>query len=319
VVLSFNPLAAARANSSGKSPLQQAKQAHFLLPGKPIDREIQGDESHLYHIEVSADQYVRIAVEQRGIDVVIAVSRPDGQLLMEADGPYGAKGTESISLVAEESGVYSLQIRPLVKTAPAGRYEAAIVELRASTSLDARRIMADQAFRQAQPLLSGGTDASRKSAIEKYTEVLSVYKMVDDSEGAVACLYFIGMMNRALGKLALALENFHEALALARSVGNYHLQGTLLRESAKVFFNRKERQKALEVYGEAIAIARTAGDQGEEAIGLNDVGWVYRASSDHQKALEYFEQALTVSRAGGDELMESSSLNNMALSYIDMS
>ncbi|MBO0863054.1 MAG: hypothetical protein J2P21_32080, partial [Chloracidobacterium sp.] len=44
-----------------------------LEPGKPIERELSGGQSHSYIIPMNSGEYLHIVVEQRGIDVAVAL------------------------------------------------------------------------------------------------------------------------------------------------------------------------------------------------------------------------------------------------------
>lgn len=78
-----------------------------LEPGKPaIERELAGSQNHSYQITLSAGQYLHAVVQQRGIDVAITLTTPDGKTLLEVDSPIGDKGPESVRWIAESSGVY---------------------------------------------------------------------------------------------------------------------------------------------------------------------------------------------------------------------
>lgn len=48
-----------------------------LTLGKPIERQLAGNEAHSYKIVLAANQYLHVVVEQRGIDVVVALFAPD--------------------------------------------------------------------------------------------------------------------------------------------------------------------------------------------------------------------------------------------------
>lgn len=47
-----------------------------LEPGKPQAREITGGQNHPFLVNLTAGQFARIEVEQRGIDIVINVMSP---------------------------------------------------------------------------------------------------------------------------------------------------------------------------------------------------------------------------------------------------
>jgi len=50
-----------------------------LTVGKPVEKELAGNQAHSYKIVLAANQYLHVIVEQRGIDVVVALFAPDGK------------------------------------------------------------------------------------------------------------------------------------------------------------------------------------------------------------------------------------------------
>src|SRR5687768_1927123 len=71
--------------------------ARALEPGAPIERELRGGEAHSYRVVLASGQYLRVVVDQRGIDVVGVLRGPDGMQLMEMDGITGPLGAEEMS------------------------------------------------------------------------------------------------------------------------------------------------------------------------------------------------------------------------------
>jgi hypothetical protein len=72
----------AQAPFSGVTP--SAQESVSLEPGKRVEREFSGGQSHSYKITAISDQYLHIVVEQRGIDVAVALFTPDGKKIGEA-------------------------------------------------------------------------------------------------------------------------------------------------------------------------------------------------------------------------------------------
>src|SRR5690242_163200 len=68
---------AASANSS------QENGAYLLVPDQPVAREMRGGEQHTFQIKLNAGEYARVVLEQKGIDVVLALSGADGKSLLE--------------------------------------------------------------------------------------------------------------------------------------------------------------------------------------------------------------------------------------------
>src|SRR5215813_724943 len=89
---------------------QQESGLPLLEPGKKIDRQLAGGETHSYSLTLAKDQFCHVVVDQRGIDVVVAFYRPDGTKIAEVDSPNYKLGQEPLSLIAETPGAYRLEI-----------------------------------------------------------------------------------------------------------------------------------------------------------------------------------------------------------------
>src|SRR5215510_13433759 len=125
------------------------RETRLLEPGKAIKRELAGADSHTYQIRLSAGQFVKVVVEQQGIDVVAQLSGPSGERIAEFDGERRSQGQELAPFVAETDGACRLTVRPKQKSAPAGGYEIRIEELRDATG-------DDYALHAARKLLQAG-------------------------------------------------------------------------------------------------------------------------------------------------------------------
>ena len=106
----------------------------LLDSSKPVKRKIAGGENHYYRIMLVADQYVRLVVDQRGIDVSVKLYQPDGKLVADSNRLIGAYGPETISWVAGTSGFYKLHIRPSQADQIAADYEVQITTMRFESS-----------------------------------------------------------------------------------------------------------------------------------------------------------------------------------------
>jgi hypothetical protein len=58
------PFASKEAKPEAVHPVQGNQQIRQLEPGKPIERELAGDQSHSYQMTLVAGQYVRVVVDQ---------------------------------------------------------------------------------------------------------------------------------------------------------------------------------------------------------------------------------------------------------------
>src|SRR5215813_10889025 len=90
------------------SGVSDEKDVRRLEAGKPIKGELAGGGRHTYRIGLSAGQFLKVIIEQKGIDVVAQVSGPDGKQILEFDSEGRSQGREEVSLVTEAAGAFLL-------------------------------------------------------------------------------------------------------------------------------------------------------------------------------------------------------------------
>jgi CHAT domain-containing protein/tetratricopeptide (TPR) repeat protein len=306
------PPAQAPAGARGAAP--SAQKSVSLDPGKPVERDLSGGQSHSYKITMTPGQYLHIVVEQRGIDVAVALFTPDDKKISEVDSERMNVGSETISAIAEAAGAYRIEARSAEKSAETGRYEIKVEELREATAEDKYRVAAESLCREAD-LLGQGTLEEKRKGIEKYQEALELYRRANDSKGMGETLYSIGRVHRSLGEMRKALEMLNEALPILRAAGARKGEVVAINAIGLVYDSLGEMQKALEKYNEALPIARAIGDRSVEASILNNIGGVYEVLGDSRKALDMFNEALPIARAIGDRRGEANFLQNIGQIY----
>ena len=152
----------AQSQAGERSEAPGAQESIPLEPGKPIERELSGSQSHSYRITMTAGQYLQVSVDQRGIDVLVTLFAPDREKRSESDDPNGTQGSEIVTTIAEAAGSYRIEVSSLDKKAKPGRYEIKM-ELREARAEDKDRVEAGAVFREAQRLENGTLDERRKS------------------------------------------------------------------------------------------------------------------------------------------------------------
>jgi hypothetical protein len=85
-----------------------------LEPGKPRERELSGGQSHIYKIAMISGQYLQITVEQRGIDLTVALYTPEGKKIAEVDRDQVIEGSETVFSSAESTGAYLIELAAFV-------------------------------------------------------------------------------------------------------------------------------------------------------------------------------------------------------------
>jgi CHAT domain-containing protein/tetratricopeptide (TPR) repeat protein len=329
-----------------------------LIPGKPIERELAAGQSHFYSITLEAGQYLRVIVDQRGIDVLVALLGPDGKEILAVDSPLGSTGPEPLAVIAGSSGEFLLKVRAVNSHDPPGKYEARIVDLRSPIAEDRVRAAAHLLFAEGENLHARGTGESWRQALAKFEESLTLWrglgdhlweahsliwsgllhlylgefqKSLDKSNQALNlyraegqrqaeawALNDIGVAYDSLGERLTALDYYSQSLAVDEAAGHKERQVTTLNNMAKIHDSLGEPQKALQCYARALSLSRAAGYGFGEAYVLTGMGAAYSALGDQQRALEYYSQALPLSRSRKDMRTEGSTLARMAASYAEL-
>src|SRR5215510_2369602 len=306
-----------QASARERSAAQSAQEIDLLESGKPIQREISGGQTHSYKITMVSGQYLHVVVDQRGIDVAVALFTPDGKKISEVNGEHVAERSETVSAIAEASGAYLIEVSSPDKTAKVGRYEIKVEELRTAAVEDKYRVAGELTFREAEQLQNGALEAKRKN-IEKYYEALGLYRRATDRNGEAVTLNSIGEVYRSLGEMQKALEKFNEALQIFRATGARRGEAATLHNIGMAYQSLGETWKALEKFNEALPISRALGARGGEATTLGNIGLIYWSLGETRKALEKYNEALPLWQAIGDRKGEGATLRNIGAVYQSM-
>jgi CHAT domain-containing protein/Tfp pilus assembly protein PilF len=283
-----------------QTAIAQEKDIHSLVLGEPITHELKGGQAHTYQINLAADQFLKVVVDQHGIDVVVTLFGPDGEQLVEMDSPNGTQGPEPVSVVTELSGTYQLEVRSLDAGAPPGRYEVKIDQLRNAQPLDNTRVAAERIAAQAVLLTAQGTAASMRAAVEKHGEALKLWRALGDSAMVAIAFNSIGGIYYYLGENQKALENFTATLRLKRALGDRRGEAEALNNLGTVYDSFGDKRKALDYYQQSLPYWQAVGDRQSEATLLNNIGLAHSVLGENQMALEYCSQALLLMREVGD-------------------
>ncbi|MBS1791413.1 MAG: CHAT domain-containing protein [Acidobacteria bacterium] len=293
----------------------QQTENHALALDKSIERALAGGEIHSYELALVAGQFCQIVVDQRGIDVVVALFAPNGVKLVETDGTNGAFGPEQVVLVPENAGTYRLEVRSLEKNAPAGRYEVKLEALRLAIPQDQYRIRAQQAYLDARRLRNQEAADSQRAAIAKYKEALVAWQTLKDRRMETIALHDLGVLYGDLGDYQQALEAYFQARAGYQSLADWRGQAAVLNNIGWIFAALGEHQKAIDLYEEARQLKDAQGERRLDPRILSNIGSEYASLGKFQKALEIHLQVLALRRAGNDRLGLAITLNNIANCY----
>jgi CHAT domain-containing protein/Tfp pilus assembly protein PilF len=276
---------------------QDNQQTRRLEPGKPIERELAADASHSYQIALDAGQYANLVVDQRGVNVVVQLSGPDGEQIMEFDSESRPQGKESLSFVAEAAGSYRLIVRPKQKKVPEGSYEIRIEKLRAATVDDRDLWQARKLVAEGVRLYGAGKYDEARPLFERAIEIRERVLGADHLEVAYS-LNDLGVTYYTKGAYAKAGPLFQRAFEIKeKTLGPEHPEvASALNNLAIFYFHSSDYSRAESLFERALAMTEKAlgPDHPDVAKASNNLALVYYERGDELKAEPLYRRALSI-------------------------
>ncbi len=287
-----------------------------LNVGEPIEVEIVGGTVHTYSATGDPGQYVYIAAEQKGIDIVVRVFSPDGVLILEVNTPTGARGSEPIYFISEKAGGYKIEISPSAKDSTAGKYELKLVESRPANADDRLFATAKNTILIGYSIQTARGPDFEKASHEKFMEAAALYERISVNLQAKASGFSqLATIFRARNKPELSLEYYDKSIVTFSAAGLKRDGMIALVGSTTVTSNNLDR---LSRHHRVLAIAREIGEKRTEASALTQIGTTSIYLGDFPTAVSYLREAVRFSRAEslGEHLRQA--LNNLGSAYTDI-
>jgi beta-lactamase class A len=101
-----------------------------------IEGRLEGGGAHSYGLRTTGNQFLDLAVEQKGVDAVVSVFSPTGERLLTMDSPNGTVGFENVRMVLAVRGTYRVEVRALTFFDAPGAYAISVRTLREATNED---------------------------------------------------------------------------------------------------------------------------------------------------------------------------------------
>ncbi|HYU34587.1 MAG TPA: CHAT domain-containing protein [Thermoanaerobaculia bacterium] len=294
-------LACSPAVSSPKpKPTPKTEPSSLLEEGKPVERVLRGGERQEHRLAVQAGWYVRLEIEQTGIDVVASLLGPDGAVLYSTDDPDGLQDKEVLSLVAPAQEELRLVVTPHDPNAAPGAYRVVLVARRPVGPGDRERAAAYKARAEAWRLISLPKEQGRQEAIRLLEEALRLWEGVGEIRSQIDVLHDLGAQELAASDIPAALTDLRQALSLSLEVKDPKLQALSHTNLAAAFLALGDYPQTLDHYQQALTLWKESGDLGKQGLVLYGIGLIYRDRGDFDQALRYLSEALPLRRDSGD-------------------
>ncbi|HMB27797.1 MAG TPA: tetratricopeptide repeat protein, partial [Blastocatellia bacterium] len=268
-----------------------------LEPGQSVKRELTGGQRHIYQIKLRADQFLKVIVEQQGIDVVAQVLGPDGAQILEVDSESRPRGQEQVSLAPEAAGDYRLIVKPKQDGPAAGRYEVWIDELRAATEDDRALQEASKLLKEYVKLQGEGRHDEAMPLVERSLEIREKI-LGPDHRDVAAALNALANIYWNKGDYAKAEPLYQRALTIFEmALGPEDPRVAItLNNLAALYWNKGDYVKPEPLAQRALGIMERAfgREHPNVAMVVNCLAIIYSSKGDYAKAEPLFERALAI-------------------------
>lgn len=282
-----------------------------LESGKPIEKTLAGGGTDSYEIRVEAGQFLHVVVDQRGVDVVLALLGPDEKQIAWMDSMNGLWGLEQLSTIAESNATYTLKIASRYKNALPGLYQISISLFRPATDSEQIRISAERIFAEALRAYQDQAPEARQRSAVLFEQSLSLWRAVGDNYEGFVTLYSLGVVNRTLGENKMALDYFERALLTVRAVGDRAGEGRTLSAMGEVYEAMSQFDNAIGHYEQSLRIFKAIDRQDGQASSLRSLGNIYVHLGAYDKGLDLLVQALGIAQSAKQEATEASVLEGL--------
>ena len=293
----------------------------MLELGKPVDATLVAGQTSSFRIAIARGQYMRLEIDEHGVDFVARLFAPDGQRIAESDVAPGEDTAPPISLIATMDGVYHLDLALQSAQALTRKVRVSVEELRMATPLDTKRLEAERLFAAAEATRAEGLKESFVLAQEKYEVALPLFRDAGDHSMEGFTLYRLGEMSDKLGEQQKAVEYLERAAAVYHALQTKESQGgegSSLNYLGIISYHSGEFEKALEYYQRSLSIPAIDANPLQTPTTLSNIALIYARQGEPQKALNTLQQVLQMYRQLADRHREGVALTNIGKQYLSM-
>ncbi|HMW01298.1 MAG TPA: CHAT domain-containing protein [Acidobacteriota bacterium] len=291
-----------------------------LAPGKTVDRALKGGEKHRFLVQLNANDFLNLVVNQKGIDVVVRLLGPDGKTVQEVDRPNGTQGEEPLSFIAEQTGNYTLEIESLEKAAPSGKYELKPEAIKPATEQDRAQLEIEKLFATGEQLYRS-TKYDQALTITQQARTKSESTLGAEHPLTANCLNLLGALYKKKNNYDQAEKLYLQCLAIQEKIfGPEHLEtADVINNLALLSLEKGDYAKAESLCLRTNAIWEKSLDPNHSSIatGLNNLAAIYLAKGEYAKAEPLYQRALAINEhnLGPNHQLVAFALNNVASFY----
>ena len=297
--------------------------SHTTQTSLPVSPQpLKTGESHTYHLTLTAKDFFNLVVEQHGIDVIVRLIGPDGNVVEEVDSPNGTEGPEPVRYIVEQTGQYTLEVKSLEPTGQPGTYELKLAPPRPATDQDRAKIDLDRLTIQI-------TDLQNKEKLDEALPLalraVEIAERIFGPEDLALAdkLHDLALLVQEKGEYAKAEPFFVRAIAIQeKALGPDHPSvATTLNNLARLYQDTGDYTRAEALYLRSLAIKEKAlgPDHPSVVTRLENLAGLYQTQGEYDKAEPLFQRVLAIAEktTGPDDPSVGSALSELASLYCD--
>ena len=281
------------------------KNTEILRQGVTHQQSFRPQLTRCYQIQVEEpNQFVKVILDQHGLDVATTVYDPTPNAVAVIDGPTGSLGRESVSLVAHVPGTYTLVVSSSDTTTLSSSFEIKLVEQREATSDDEVFVKALWQLSSAELLTEEEGDPPHECALQQLKEALPVFSKFGDRHSEAETLNYVGNALIKLPRSREALEYLLPAIDMWPSLNDPLLYAAACNNTAVAHDNLGQGAEAVKYYEKALLLWDEVHNCRDKIGTLTNLGDLYYILGQSEKALKSFEDLLKLSceeRSAADE------------------
>lgn len=294
----------------------QERTAEALDAGQVVSETFSGKNARSWEIRLEKDEFLKVAVEQFGVDVGVSFHSPGGAVLAEVDSPTGAFDAEELVWIATEAGSHRLVVTPFEDAPPEARVEVRIVEKRTSRASDRTSVDAQRYFVEGYKLLQIEQTDSQRRGVELAAKAAAAWEKAGNQyEEALALTAIASSLHNYLNESERAVAAATEAGAIFHDLRRFRLERYMLKTRGIAEYRLQRMPEALKTFERALAMADEAGDANDRAQILSNRGMVYDALGEKSQAAAAYLDALAILKRERNRGVEMYTLNNLAVIY----
>ncbi len=276
-----------------------------LVAGGSVRARLAAGEGYRYRLRVSGPSFVAARLEQAGVDLLLALETPSGQVIASADGPGGTWMSERLSALSEAPprGLF-LTVRPKRAGGAGSAYLLRLDAARHRGPDDAERVAIDALLQRGGHLQKPVTADSFAEAEMDLSEAAARAAAIGDLPRQLSAALLRGTGAVSQGRYDEARPLLEEALTAARQLGDRAAQVEASGLLAEAFVQEGAVAAAQDLLAGALAIAKQLGETDPLVATLRRVGETAYGRGDRQEAQARLEAGLRVCAQEGCNLHE---------------